>query len=196
MAGFKEYTGKTVGMDRTNVDTDQIIPKQFLKRIEKTGFGEFLFYDWRYKSNGELNPEFELNLPENQGATILVTNENFGCGSSREHAPWALLDFGFQVIIAPSFADIFYQNCLKNGILPIVLSEQKVQSLLERSKNQPYTLTVSLERQTVSDEEGLNESFEIHPYWKKLLINGWDEIEITLKLDEQIKLHEELQLNK
>jgi 3-isopropylmalate/(R)-2-methylmalate dehydratase small subunit len=193
MTSFKEWTGKAVGMDRTNVDTDQIIPKQFLKRIEKTGFGEFLFYDWRFKPNGELQENFELNKAENQGASILIANENFGCGSSREHAPWALMDFGFQVLIAPSFADIFRQNCLKNGILPIVLEEQEVTYLLKQADNQPYDLTVSLEKRTVSDRKGFQTSFDIHPYWYNMLLNGWDEIELTLQLEQIIKEYEEEQ---
>ena len=130
MSGLSTHTGKAVALNRVNVDTDQIIPKQFLKRIEKTGFGHFLFNDWRYLADGTPNPEFELNQPENQGASILVANENFGCGSSREHAPWALLDYGFKVVIAPSFADIFYQNCLKNGMVPIKLEQEKVEYLL------------------------------------------------------------------
>ncbi|EIJ79074.1 isopropylmalate isomerase small subunit [Bacillus methanolicus PB1] len=195
MSGFQQFKGKAAAFDRANVDTDQIIPKQFLKRIEKTGFGEFLFYDWRFLPDGTLNPEFELNFPENQGATILIVNENFGCGSSREHAPWALLDYGFKAIIAPSFADIFYQNCLKNGMLPITLEAEKVAYLLERAKDQPYTLTINLEEQYVSDESGFKASFDIHPYWKKLLLNGWDEIEITLQLEEYIKAYENKLLN-
>ncbi|AIE60940.1 3-isopropylmalate dehydratase small subunit [Bacillus methanolicus] len=195
MSGFQQFKGKAVALDRANVDTDQIIPKQFLKRIEKTGFGEFLFYDWRFLPDGTLNPEFELNFPENQGATILIVNENFGCGSSREHAPWALLDYGFRAIIAPSFADIFYQNCLKNGMLPITLEAEQVAYLLEQAKDQPYLLTINLEDQHVSDEKGFKASFEIHPYWKKLLLNGWDEIEITLQLEEYIKEYEKKTLN-
>lgn len=187
------FTGKAVALDRANVDTDQIIPKQFLKRIEKTGFGQFLFFDWRFKDNGEPNPEFELNKPEAEGASILISNENFGCGSSREHAPWALLDYGFKVIIAPSFADIFYQNCLKNGMLPIVLSEEEVEYLLKKGNEQPYSLTVSLQEQMVSDSDGFSVQFSVHPYWKQLLLNGWDEIEITLQLDHEISKYEEAQ---
>jgi 3-isopropylmalate/(R)-2-methylmalate dehydratase small subunit len=195
VSGFQQFKGKAVALDRANVDTDQIIPKQFLKRIEKTGFGEFLFYDWRFLPDGTLNPEFELNFPENQGASILITNENFGCGSSREHAPWALLDYGFKAIIAPSFADIFYQNCLKNGMLPITLKGEQVADLLAKAKDQPYTLTINLEEQNVSDESGFKASFDIHPYWKKLLLNGWDEIEITLQLEEYIKDYEKKSLH-
>jgi 3-isopropylmalate/(R)-2-methylmalate dehydratase small subunit len=190
LSGFKQLKGKAVALDRVNVDTDQIIPKQFLKRIEKTGFGQFLFYDWRYKPNGELNPDFELNFPENQGASILITNDNFGCGSSREHAPWALLDYGFQVIISTSFADIFHQNCLKNGILPIKLSPEQIKYLLESAKEQPYYLTIDLEQQLVKDDRGFSASFEISSYWKHMLINGWDEIEITLQLEDKIAEYE------
>ncbi len=191
MSGFKTLTGKAVALDRVNVDTDQIIPKQFLKRIEKTGFGQFLFYGWRYLEEGKLNSEFELNQPENQGASILVANENFGCGSSREHAPWALQDYGFKAIIAPSFADIFYQNCLKNGVLPIRLEKEKVQYLLNAAKNQPYELTINLEQETISDNQGFSASFPVTAYWKKMLVNGWDEIEITLQLDEKISSYEQ-----
>jgi 3-isopropylmalate/(R)-2-methylmalate dehydratase small subunit len=191
MSGFKTLTGKTVALDRVNVDTDQIIPKQFLKRIEKTGFGQFLFYGWRYLEEGKLNPEFELNQPENQNASILVANENFGCGSSREHAPWALQDYGFKVIIAPSFADIFYQNCLKNGVLPIKLEKEKVDYLLNAAKNQPYELKINLEEETLSDSQGFSASFPVTAYWKKMLVNGWDEIEITLQLDEKISSYEQ-----
>jgi 3-isopropylmalate/(R)-2-methylmalate dehydratase small subunit len=191
MSGFTTLTGKAVALDRVNVDTDQIIPKQFLKRIEKTGFGQFLFYGWRYLEGDQLNPEFELNQPENQGASILVANENFGCGSSREHAPWALLDYGFKVVIAPSFADIFYQNCLKNGIVPIKLEKEKVEYLLNAAKKQPYELTINIEEEILSDNQGFTEKFPITDYWKKMLVNGWDEIEITLQLDEQISKYEQ-----
>ncbi|WP_445489635.1 3-isopropylmalate dehydratase small subunit [Niallia sp. 03133] len=190
MSGFKKFVGKAAAMDRANVDTDQIIPKQFLKRIEKTGFGKFAFFDWRYNKDGGPNPDFELNYPENQGASILIANKNFGCGSSREHAPWALDDYGFKVVIAPSFADIFYQNCLKNGMLPIQLETDKVEYLLKAAKNQPYNLEVDLEEETIADDSGFKASFAIHPYWKKMLVNGWDEIEITLQYDQSIEAYE------
>lgn len=190
MSSFKKFTGKAIAMDRSNVDTDQIIPKQFLKRIEKTGFGQYLFYDWRFKPNGELNEEFELNLTKNEGASILIANENFGCGSSREHAPWALEDYGFKVLIAPSFADIFHQNCLKNGVLPIRLSEEKITHLLKQASTQPYELTVSLENKSIHDERGFTAEFDIHPYWYNMLLNGWDEIELTLQLEERIHAYE------
>ncbi|TKC15653.1 3-isopropylmalate dehydratase small subunit [Robertmurraya kyonggiensis] len=191
MSGIKEFEGKAVALDRANVDTDQIIPKQFLKRIEKTGFGRFLFYDWRYQAEGVLNEEFELNKPENQGATILIANENFGCGSSREHAPWALLDYGFKAVIAPSFADIFHQNCLKNGIVPIVLTEEEVGFLLAKGKENSFTLSIDLEKQSVTDHEGFSAQFPISQYWKAMLVNGWDEIEITLQLDDKISAFEQ-----
>lgn len=191
MTAFKTLKEKAIAFDRANVDTDQIIPKQFLKRIEKTGFGQFLFYDWRYLADGSLNPTFELNQEDNQDASILIANENFGCGSSREHAPWALLDYGFKVILAPSFADIFHQNCLKNGVLPIALPKNEILLLLEKGKQQPYMLEVNLEEQTIRDDQGFEVSFEIDAYWKTMLVNGWDEIEITLQLDNQIAAYED-----
>ncbi|MBP2240626.1 3-isopropylmalate/(R)-2-methylmalate dehydratase small subunit [Cytobacillus eiseniae] len=190
MGRFTIVEGKAIPMDRANVDTDQIIPKQFLKRIEKTGFGQYLFYDWRYMNDGKENPAFELNQPENKNASILIANENFGCGSSREHAPWALADYGFKAIIAPSFADIFHQNCLKNGILPIRLKSEEVSYLLKEAKNQPYVLSVDLKNEMVKDEKGFSTTFSIHTYWKRMLINGWDEIEITLQFEEKITDYE------
>ncbi|PLR83111.1 3-isopropylmalate dehydratase small subunit [Bacillus canaveralius] len=190
MAELSNFRGKAAAMDRANVDTDQIIPKQFLKRIEKTGFGQFLFYDWRYNADGSLNKEFELNRPENAGAEILIANENFGCGSSREHAPWALSDYGFKVVIAPSFADIFYQNCLKNGIVPVSLADEEVGYLLSKAKSELYFLTVNLEEEKIHDQAGFEASFTIHPYWKKLLLHGWDEIEITLQYEDKILAYE------
>ncbi|WP_281202218.1 3-isopropylmalate dehydratase small subunit [Cytobacillus kochii] len=191
MTGFKTLKEKAIAFDRANVDTDQIIPKQFLKRIEKTGFGQYLFYDWRYMADGSLNPTFELNQDKNQHASILIANENFGCGSSREHAPWALLDYGFKVILAPSFADIFHQNCLKNGVLPIALPKEQIVQLLEKGKQQPYQLEVNLEKQTIGDETGFQVSFAIDAYWKTMLMNGWDEIEITLQLADHITAYEQ-----
>jgi 3-isopropylmalate/(R)-2-methylmalate dehydratase small subunit len=188
---FTLHTGKVAGLDRANVDTDQIIPKQFLKRIERTGFGQFLFYDWRYLDEQTLNPNFELNRPENQGATILVANENFGCGSSREHAPWALQDYGFKAIIAPSFADIFYNNCLKNGLLPIKLSKEDVNYLLKESLSADYELTISLEEQVVYDKKGFRASFYIDPYRKQLMLKGWDEIDLTFVYEKHIAAYEE-----
>jgi 3-isopropylmalate/(R)-2-methylmalate dehydratase small subunit len=196
MSGFTELKGKVAAMDRTNVDTDQIIPKQFLKKVEKTGFGQYLFYDWRYHSNGELNEQFELNHPDNEGASVLAANENFGCGSSREHAPWALLDYGFKVVIAPSFADIFKQNCLKNGILPIELPLEEVSYLLDKASGQEYELNVSLEQKRVYDNQGFEANFDISPYWYNMLLNGWDEIELTLQLEDSIREYEKKHIEK
>src|SRR5215213_1987402 len=162
MQSFRQHTGLVAPLDRANVDTDQIIPKQFLKRIERTGFGEFLFYDWRYLPDGQLNSSFVLNQPRYQGASILVADKNFGCGSSREHAPWALGEFGFRVIIAPSFADIFANNCLKNGMLPITLPPAHVAQIMDRAcRDECYGVTVDLERQAVEDANGLAVSFTV-----------------------------------
>jgi len=188
---FVVHKGKVAGLDRANVDTDQIIPKQFLKRIERTGFGKFLFYDWRYLPDGTPNPQFELNRPENEGATILVANENFGCGSSREHAPWALADYGFRAVIAPSFADIFYNNCLKNSLLPIKLSKEDVAYLLKQAQRSDYELTISLEQQVVFDDEGFTSTFDIDPYRKQLLLKGWDEIDLTFVYEPHIVAYEQ-----
>src|SRR5687768_5103383 len=165
MQSFTEHTGLVAPMDRANVDTDQIIPKQFLKRIERTGFGKYLFFDWRFHDNGSDNPDFELNRPELKGASVLLTRRNFGCGSSREHAPWALSDYGFRVLIAPSFADIFYNNCFKNGILPVRLDDAAVDDLFARAEKYPrYKLTADLESCRLTDEHGLSMSFEVEPF--------------------------------
>ena len=178
-------------LDRVNVDTDQIIPKQFLKRIERTGFGEFLFYDWRFNPDGSPKPEFVLNQPQFRDATILLARANFGCGSSREHAPWALLDYGFRSIIAPSFADIFYNNCFKNGMLPVVVSEEQVEKLFQRVAASPgYELTVDLERQWVTDDDGLRFSFDIDPFRRECLLGGLDDIGLTLQHEDKIREHE------
>jgi len=190
MEPFVIHTGKVAGLDRVNVDTDQIIPKQFLKRIERTGFGRFLFYDWRYLDDETPNPDFELNWTENQGTSILVANENFGCGSSREHAPWALGDYGFKVIIAPNFADIFYNNCLKNGMLPIYLDKEDIEYLLEQSKSADYICTINLEEQSIEDSNNFKRTFQIDDHWKKMLVNGWDEIDLTLAYEEKIASYE------
>ncbi|MFS0822501.1 3-isopropylmalate dehydratase small subunit [Bacillus sp. 1P02SD] len=190
MEPFITHTGKVAGMDRNNVDTDQIIPKQFLKSIERTGFGKYAFFDWRFEADGSPNPNFELNRKENEGASILVANENFGCGSSREHAPWALQDYGFKVILAPSFADIFYNNCLKNGMLPIVLEKSVIEYLLKEANDANFECTISLEDQTIVDSKGFKTEFTIDSYWKEMLINGWDEIDKTLSYEQQIKEHE------
>src|ERR1700683_1777497 len=189
MEKFKTLTSRVLPLDRVNVDTDQIIPKQFLKRIERTGYGEFLFFDWR-KDSG-----FELNNPHYQGAKILVAGRNFGCGSSREHAAWALSDYGFRCVIAPSFADIFHSNAGKNGILLVTLPEEQVQTLLDRASNRDrYTLTASLEKNTIRDEQGLETSFTIDPFRRDCLLEGLDDIGLTLRhaaeLDQFEKQHD------
>lgn len=185
------HKGLVAPLDKVNVDTDQIIPKQFLKRIERTGFGQFLFYDWRYLDDGSPNPDFTLNEPRYKGASILLTRHNFGCGSSREHAPWALLDYGFKVIIAPSFADIFYNNCFKNGILPITLDADTVQKLFEAVyANEGYSLTVDLEKCEIRDDSGWTIPFEIDPYRRTCLLEGLDDIAITLQYEDAIAAYE------
>ena len=185
MQPFTEHTGRAVALPRANVDTDQIIPKQFLKRIERTGFGPSLFFDWRYLASGEPDPVFELNRPEAAGASILITGANFGCGSSREHAPWALAEYGFRAIVAPSYADIFYNNCCQNGLLPVVLAEDQVQVLTRRAgaATSGYTLTVDLMHQRVRDGEGFDSGFQMDDYRRDMLLRGLDEIGKTL-LDE------------
>ncbi len=190
MEPFITHQGKVAGMDRNNVDTDQIIPKQFLKSIERTGFGKYAFFDWRFEADGSPNPNFELNRKENEGVSILVANENFGCGSSREHAPWALHDYGFKAILAPSFADIFYNNCLKNGMLPIVLEKSVIEYLLKEANDANFECTISLEEQTIIDSKGFKIEFSIDSHWKEMLFNGWDEIDKTLSYEQQIKEHE------
>jgi 3-isopropylmalate/(R)-2-methylmalate dehydratase small subunit len=179
-------------MDRANVDTDQIIPKDYLKRIERSGFGQFLFHNWRFLGDDTPDPDFELNKPEAKGATILLARHNFGSGSSREHAPWALEDYGFRVLIAPSFADIFYNNCFKNGLLPIMLDEVLVQDLFQRSKSQAgYRLTVDLEAQTITDECGLLQQFDVDRFRRHCLLNGLDDIALTLAHEDKIAAYEQ-----
>lgn len=192
MQPFTKLTGIAAPLDRANVDTDQIIPKQFLKRIERTGFGQFLFYDWRYEADGITpDPAFELNDERLQGASILVAARNFGSGSSREHAPWALDDYGFRCIIAPSYADIFFNNCFQNGILPIVLSEEQVASLLQYLQNNlGAQLTIDLPNQTISGEGVETISFEIDPHRKHRLVNGLDDIGSTLQHESDISAFE------
>ncbi|WP_413379308.1 3-isopropylmalate dehydratase small subunit [Alkalihalobacillus sp. 1P02AB] len=184
------HEGKIATLNRVNVDTDQIIPKQFLKRVERTGFGQFLFYDWRFLKDGQANPDFELNKPHALGASILVAAHNFGCGSSREHAPWALHDYGFKVVIAPSFADIFYNNCVKNGMLPIRLNEEQTNELLELGAEHEFELKVDLKEQKITGAD-FEASFEIDPYWKEMLLNGWDEIGLTLRYETEIAKFEQ-----
>ncbi|MEH7376828.1 MULTISPECIES: 3-isopropylmalate dehydratase small subunit [Bacillaceae] len=190
MEPLKIHQGLVYPLNRSNVDTDQIIPKQFLKRIERSGFGQFLFYHWRFDDNGNLRPDFSLNDPKYNGASILVAGENFGCGSSREHAPWAVQDFGFKIVIAPSYADIFKNNCVKNGILPIQVSDEQVQYIIKKAESVEYQLTVDLENQVVYDNEGFKVTFEIAPYPKVMLLNGWDEIGVTLTYEDKISQYE------
>ena len=185
-------SGKVAALDRMNVDTDQIIPKQFLKRIERTGFGEFLFFDWRYNDDGTPNESFELNLPRYDGSSILLTRENFGSGSSREHAPWAIREFGFRVILAPSFADIFYNNCFKNSILPVVISRDRTEELFSLVReNEGYSLEVDLAERSIAGE-GVSFSFEIDDFKRKVLLEGLDDISQTLELEESIEKYERL----
>jgi len=200
MDAFTVYQGLVAPLDRENVDTDAIIPEQFLKSIKKTGFGQNLFDEWRYLDQGEpgqdcsnrpLNPDFVLNQARYQGAGILLARKNFGCGSSREHAPWALSQFGFRAIIAPSFADIFFNNCFKNGLLPVVLSEQEVDHLFNETKAfSGYQLTIDLERQEVIAPDGRRYSFEVTPFRKYCLLNGLDDIGLTLRHADKIKAFE------
>ena len=191
MQPFTKHIGIVVPLDRANVDTDQIIPKQFLKRIERTGFGEFLFYDWRYLPDGTPNPEFIMNDPRYRNASILVTAKNFGCGSSREHAPWALAEYGIRAIIAPSFADIFANNCFKNGMLPIVLPETTVGEIMQRTQeNEGYKLTIDLQSQTIVDEIGLWTSFQVSEFQRHCLLEGLDDIGLTLRHEDAIKAYE------
>ncbi len=193
MEPFVCVTGIAAPLDRVNVDTDQIIPKQFLKRIERTGFGEFCFFDWRYLPDGSLNPGFELNAPAYRGAQILLAGRNFGCGSSREHAPWALQEYGFRAIIAPSFADIFNNNCAQNGILTVVLHEEIVNGLMKRAAQTSeggYRLTVDLERCVVEDDGGLIAKFEVDPFKRFRLLNGLDDIGLTMQHEDEITAFE------
>ncbi len=182
MQPFKTLTSLAMPLDRANVDTDQIIPKQFLKRIERTGYGDFLFFDWRQTPEGKPVADFVLNDPRYKGAQILVAGKNFGCGSSREHAAWALSDFGFRVVVAPTFADIFFSNAGKNGIVLVRLSEEQVATLLDNAKTIPsYQLTVSLEAQTITDGRGFSATFEVDPFRKFCLLEGLDDIDLTLR---------------
>jgi 3-isopropylmalate/(R)-2-methylmalate dehydratase small subunit len=191
MNSFRTHTGVVAILDRPNVDTDQIIPKQFLKRVERTGFGEFLFYDWRFRPDGQPDRSFPLNETRYLGASILIAGKNFGCGSSREHAPWALADYGFRAVIAPSFADIFANNCMKNGFLPIVLSAGEVSELMRRAKEiESYRATVDLEKKIVSDAHGFSAAFEIGDFQRYCLLEGLDDIGLTLKHEAEITSYE------
>ncbi len=192
MHPFTIHTGLVLPLDRSDVNTDDIIPKQFLKRIERTGFGEFLFFDWRYHNDGTANPEFVLNRPEYAGASILLARRNFGCGSSREHAPWALENYGFREIIAPSFADIFYNNCFKNGLLPIRLDEAAVDGLFSRcAAHRDYKLTVDLEKCVITDAHGLSLPFEVDAFRRHCLLEGLDDIGLTLEHEPAIAAYEQ-----
>ncbi|MFL5493149.1 MAG: 3-isopropylmalate dehydratase small subunit [Gemmatimonadales bacterium] len=192
MQAFQSHTGRVAALPRANVDTDQIIPKQFLKRIERTGFGTCLFFDWRYLADGSPNPEFELNQPAAAGASILLAGANFGCGSSREHAPWALADYGFRVIISSSFADIFYGNCCQNGLLPVVLADAELDQLFRRSRAAPegYQLTVDLRQRRIWDGNGFEAAFSIDDYRREMLLEGLDEIAKTLLQESRIAAFE------
>ncbi len=191
MQPFRIHTGKVVPLLRANVDTDQIIPKQFLKRIEKTGFGEFLFYDWRRKADGSFDPAFPLNQPRYAGASILVAGKNFGCGSSREHAVWALENFGFRAVVAPAFADIFANNCVQNGVLTVVLSEDQVAELGRRAEQTPgYELTINLETKQLKDNQGFSASFNVDDSVRHRLLEGLDDIGLTLQHEAEIAAYE------
>ena len=191
MQPFTTHTGLVVPLDRVNVDTDQMVPKQFLKALTRTGFGKNLFYDWRYLPGEKPNPEFVLNFPRYKGASILLARANFACGSSREHAVWAVMDYGFRTVIAPSFGDIFYNNCFKNGILPIQLSDAQMNDLFRRTESQEgYRLTANLEQQTITDGDGLTIRFEIDPSRREVLLKGLDDIGVTLLHEERITAYE------
>ena len=205
MEKFQTFTGVVAPLNRANIDTDAIIPKQFLKSIHRTGFGSNLFDEWRYLDHGEpgqdsnnrtLNQDFVLNQDRYKGSSILLTGENFGCGSSREHAPWALVDFGFKAIIAESFADIFYNNCFKNGILPITLNKKDIQYLFENSESKPgFSLNVKLDKQSLTDPSGNTFNFELEGFRKDALLKGLDEIELTLSFEKDIKAFEKIHQN-
>jgi 3-isopropylmalate/(R)-2-methylmalate dehydratase small subunit len=189
---FRTLDGLVTLLDLPNVDTDQIIPKQFLKRIERTGFGQFLFYDWRFLDGRRPDPDFEMNADRYRGGSILVTRANFGCGSSREHAPWALLDYGFRCLVAPSFADIFYNNCFKNGILPIRLTEEQVDTLFQRVRATPgYRLRIDLDKKRVTSADGIAWSFDVDDFRRHSLLNGLDDIGLTLQHEDKISRFEQ-----
>lgn len=191
MKPFTLHRGRVAPLDRINVDTDQIIPKQFLKRIEKTGFGQFVFYDWRFGSDGKKNPDFILHDPRYEGASILVAGKNFGCGSSREHAVWALADFGFRAVISSSFADIFANNSTKNGFLTVRLSEDEVHTLMQRAQEiDDYQVTIDLEKCEVCDERGFRAKFQIDEFVRHCLLNGLDDIGLTLQHEKEIAGYE------
>jgi 3-isopropylmalate/(R)-2-methylmalate dehydratase small subunit len=191
MKPFTKHTGLVAPMDRVNVDTDQMVPKQFLKALTREGFGRVLFYDWRYLPGEKPNPEFVLNAPRYRGASVLIARANFGCGSSREHAPWAIADYGFRAIVAPSYADIFYNNCFKNGILPVTLSDAEVEELFARTLRTPgYRLSVDLEDNLVYDDSGFRSGFSVDPFRRKCLLKGLDDIGLTLEHEADITSYE------
>ncbi len=191
MQPFTVLTGIVAPLEALNADTDQIIPKQFLKRIERTGYGQYLFFDWRFNNDGSPNPDFEMNAARYKGASILLTKDNFGCGSSREHAPWALDDYGIRCILAPSYADIFFNNCFNNGMLPIVLPAETVEQLFKEVRaTEGYKLTVDLASQKIVKPDGTAIPFEVDPFKKECLLNGWDQIGLTLLHEEKITAYE------
>ncbi|HOD50706.1 MAG TPA: 3-isopropylmalate dehydratase small subunit [Candidatus Hydrogenedentes bacterium] len=193
MKPFTMLTGIVAPLEALNVDTDQIIPKQFLKRVARTGYEDALFFDWRYLDDGKTpNPDFEMNAPRYQGASILLAKDNFGCGSSREHAPWALDNYGFRCLLAPSFADIFYNNCFNNGILPIKLPGGVVEQLFQEVRaREGYRLTIDLPAQTITKPNGESIAFDLDPFLKERLLNGWDQIALTLRHEDKIRAYEE-----
>lgn len=191
MEPFIEHEGIVVPLDRINVDTDAVMPKEFIKRIERTGFGQFLFYHWRFDENGNIKPDFILNQDPYRNGTILLARKNFGCGSSREHAPWGLQDYGFKAIIAPSFGDIFYNNCLKIGLLPVVLTEEEVEKLFQLAKAWPgMRLKVDLPNTVITGDDGLEIKFEMDPYQRELLLQGLDDIGLTNQYEDKIRQFE------
>lgn len=195
MHPFTKHTGLVAPIDRVNVDTDQMVPKQFLKLLTREGYGRILFYDWRYLPGEKPNPDFVLNAPRYKGASVLIARANFGCGSSREHAPWAILDYGFRAIIAPSYADIFYNNCFKNGILPVTLPTEQIDELFKRNEANPgYRITVDLEQQVVTDDKGLRYSFTVDPFRRECLLKGLDDMGLTLVHEPEIAAYEKKNL--
>lgn len=191
MEPIKQHTGLVYPLNRTNVDTDAIIPKQFLKSIERTGFGKNLFHNWRFDDEGNERADFSLNDPKYKNASVLLAGENFGIGSSREHAPWSLLDYGFKAVISPSFADIFYNNSLKNGLLAIEVEKDQVDEWMKRAEEGELTLSIDLEAKTISDDSGTTLDFDIPEYNRQNMLNGWDEIDLTLQLEDKITQYEQ-----
>jgi len=196
MKPFTKHTGLVAPIDRVNVDTDQMVPKQFLKLLTREGYGRILFYDWRYLPGEKPNPDFVLNKPRYKGASVIVARANFGCGSSREHAPWAILDYGFRAILAPSYADIFYNNCFKNGILPVTLPDAQIDEIFKRTEaDEGYRVTVDLEQQVVTDDKGLRYSFTVDPFRRECLLKGLDDIGLSLVHEAEISAFEKKHLH-